>query len=800
MAKSFEFEYRPELCINCSECLSYCPVEAISLDPLQIDPDACIGCDNCLISCRLGALVGTKTITRPATTNGITWAWTDNYKDYTHTYKLTEDSEPITKTFRLRQLKAAENGNLNPSSYDSYAIPPTSFGNFGMYFESNEYEREYGPAYWVKLDGAKIRADQIDYSTFNRADYSHYEEPSMELKAKPSVLGLQSLKSLPDLYGWFDYKVYIDDLGPWVNEDASITAINASNLIGDSSSIAIFQTTKASTYARTVILKGSSFLFVNKASIYSSYYLWNSSVSCGLSTTGNLKILLMNAKVANFYDAKPVQASLYFALATFGSSLKTLADSLHCLLPAHIKEELKSLKGDYAEIEHVYALDRSNSSILGSVGRLGISLLMERPIKAKYFSSASAGYVFFSTELGDESKFLGVYASPRTSKHATIPMHGITNAQAPTSLPTTLPTVDYTAGYYDCPIFYNSINVLQRIGTLATGNSNNIQLIALSTTPNEFKAVTRFGYITSTTIANTPNKNFSFRRLFDEQAAKAYKGFLLGSQILGGVYMHTAKCLYKRIASNINYKPTTFDVDTTYDNADDKKVWEDNSFVEITSTSKTIKLQDSSSVEVYQIKALKDFESCGYKVKEGDLGGWVSKRVCVDTRDKVWLDEASYVIPSSYLGGELLFLNTQIDVTSSEPLDWEVLKVFCMTSRLRLDNVKIRSSYLDKFGGHSVTFVSLVYLRDSELVISGDWCNVYIGFDNFSPHRVSKNISAISLNGDEFSNCPNFFIKNSDLWQDRRLFVKGKLIKDVYNKDRYTTIYTPSISWESWKI
>lgn len=43
--------YDPGKCINCNICVSECPADAISLNPLVIDADKCIGCGTCIGVC-----------------------------------------------------------------------------------------------------------------------------------------------------------------------------------------------------------------------------------------------------------------------------------------------------------------------------------------------------------------------------------------------------------------------------------------------------------------------------------------------------------------------------------------------------------------------------------------------------------------------------------------------------------------------------------------------------------------------------------------------------------------------------
>jgi len=43
--------YNPASCINCGLCVSECPGNAITLDPVTIDPDKCIGCGKCIGVC-----------------------------------------------------------------------------------------------------------------------------------------------------------------------------------------------------------------------------------------------------------------------------------------------------------------------------------------------------------------------------------------------------------------------------------------------------------------------------------------------------------------------------------------------------------------------------------------------------------------------------------------------------------------------------------------------------------------------------------------------------------------------------
>lgn len=46
-----------EACTSCSSCLSECPANAISLNPLRIDYSKCIGCGKCVSTCPRGAIV-----------------------------------------------------------------------------------------------------------------------------------------------------------------------------------------------------------------------------------------------------------------------------------------------------------------------------------------------------------------------------------------------------------------------------------------------------------------------------------------------------------------------------------------------------------------------------------------------------------------------------------------------------------------------------------------------------------------------------------------------------------------------
>ncbi len=48
--------YRPSRCISCGLCVSQCPVDAISLDPLVIDLEKCIGCGKCIGTCPTSAM------------------------------------------------------------------------------------------------------------------------------------------------------------------------------------------------------------------------------------------------------------------------------------------------------------------------------------------------------------------------------------------------------------------------------------------------------------------------------------------------------------------------------------------------------------------------------------------------------------------------------------------------------------------------------------------------------------------------------------------------------------------------
>ena len=43
--------YNPSACINCGICVTECPGDAISLEPVVIDPEKCIGCGKCIGVC-----------------------------------------------------------------------------------------------------------------------------------------------------------------------------------------------------------------------------------------------------------------------------------------------------------------------------------------------------------------------------------------------------------------------------------------------------------------------------------------------------------------------------------------------------------------------------------------------------------------------------------------------------------------------------------------------------------------------------------------------------------------------------
>jgi len=45
-------------CTGCGECVSACPLEAISMkdDKAEVDPDTCGGCGACIDVCPVGAL------------------------------------------------------------------------------------------------------------------------------------------------------------------------------------------------------------------------------------------------------------------------------------------------------------------------------------------------------------------------------------------------------------------------------------------------------------------------------------------------------------------------------------------------------------------------------------------------------------------------------------------------------------------------------------------------------------------------------------------------------------------------
>ncbi len=47
--------YQPEKCVLCGACVSNCPGDAITIDPLKIDPAKCIGCGACIGICPVHA-------------------------------------------------------------------------------------------------------------------------------------------------------------------------------------------------------------------------------------------------------------------------------------------------------------------------------------------------------------------------------------------------------------------------------------------------------------------------------------------------------------------------------------------------------------------------------------------------------------------------------------------------------------------------------------------------------------------------------------------------------------------------
>ncbi|MBN1949537.1 MAG: DUF362 domain-containing protein [Candidatus Cloacimonetes bacterium] len=48
-------DYTPRVCIACGSCVTQCPGQAISIEPLVIDPDKCIGCGQCIGVCPVQA-------------------------------------------------------------------------------------------------------------------------------------------------------------------------------------------------------------------------------------------------------------------------------------------------------------------------------------------------------------------------------------------------------------------------------------------------------------------------------------------------------------------------------------------------------------------------------------------------------------------------------------------------------------------------------------------------------------------------------------------------------------------------
>lgn len=814
-------QYEATRCDRCQyssagpdQCLPKCPVNAISLDPLYINPDTCIDCLECVGACPNTVIEEQPFVATPKT--AIVWEWTNNYKEYTHTYNIGDGSEPITKTFKLRQLKTTKGGTLQSSRFDSYAKPPTSLQNFRFYDETNEFSYEYQSAVfkWKHIaTGILYDPTELDYSNFKREEYEYVEiSPEGSRKIlQPQVIGLRSftqnstcergLKSK-----WFRYEKSPGELGPWVNEDANLTYINNSNLIGDSDCIAIFQNYyNANRYAATIILKDSSFLFVNKASSSSSYYLWDSSLSVGVSIIKNVKVLLVCVDVKNWFPLG-VYDSYYFALASMGEKLiKRNRGSFNL-------GTFDGFKGKRSYIEEGYSMDRSNENILGCLSTSRSCILVDRPIKALRLSSTSSAFVTLSDDLMEADSSLGSLTTAARSKVIAVPIHGSTE-KAPVDTSTQLSfygRYNYTSPLYSTALFHTSVAALnyQYMMETSFGNPNSILSLAVGKTTERQLLVGSWGYLANPVLSNTPNKNFRF---IDERLVgipfyntRRY-GFNIGKMLKGLINSYKAKCLYKIVTST--YTPTNFN-DTTYDNVEAKKAWEEASYIEITNTSKTIQTLDGVDITVNQIKALKDFETCGYKVKAGTLGGWINERVCVDTREKVWLDEKSYVLPSAYLGGgELLFLNTQITSTNIA-LEWEVLKVFCLARKLKLENTRIeekastvvKNLLACRYGGHTLSFISDVRLRNSSITFAndGDWGNVIIGFDNFFPHKVEKIYRPISLNGAEFSNCPNFFIKNSRFWIENKLYFKDKLIENVYNRNEKARIVVGSEPmWEA---
>jgi uncharacterized protein len=99
--------YDTSSCISCGMCVSQCPVDAITLNPLVIDMDKCIGCGKCIGTC-------------PTYTMRVPWGSTDNN---TFNERLVEYAGGIIKHYPMVYINLLINISKD-CDCGAHAAPP----------------------------------------------------------------------------------------------------------------------------------------------------------------------------------------------------------------------------------------------------------------------------------------------------------------------------------------------------------------------------------------------------------------------------------------------------------------------------------------------------------------------------------------------------------------------------------------------------------------------------------------------------------------------------------------------------